>query len=97
MRIPEVRTQMLEVKRAVEALGLGCISETHWLELLTNWEAALHRRKYVRKAAPRRPTPDHEIIRLWAADHPEADYMQIAVACRTSTGRVSEALAGFRE
>jgi hypothetical protein len=92
MRIPQVREHLLNLANDIELQG--CYSEADRLRSL---ELELHRRPYVRKARTQRATPLREHILAYAWTYPDADYMQIATACGCNTGRVSEALAGFRK
>lgn len=84
MTVPEVRVRLNQL-----AVSLACPE----LALLA---FQLHRRPYVRKAPAQRRGVPHDEIRAYAAAHTDLDYMGIASALGVNTGRVSEALAGFR-
>jgi hypothetical protein len=62
--------------------------------------AEMKRRPYVRKVRPRSPAATEELrqrIRAYAEAHPQQSYMEIANEFGVGIGRVSEALAGFRD
>jgi hypothetical protein len=92
MRIHEVRTELLKIAGDLEYAGIKDAAEC-----IRNLVDEMHRRPYVRKTGPRRKRPPTEAVRLYAHQHPDADYMEIAAHFQTNTGRISEALAGFRE
>ena len=93
MRIPEVREQMRRIAEQVDALGLFDIASR--LRVL---EQELYRRPPVRRAQRRKKTPPHNEIRAYAAAHPDLDYQDIARHFgNCDSGRISEALAGFRQ
>jgi len=89
MKIPEIRDElhaMADRIGGVEGLDLHIYAHQ------------LHRRPPVRRVSPRRRLPRgmRAKIRTYIALWPEADYMEIATYFGVNTGRVSEALAGFR-
>lgn len=90
--IPELRAEMRIAADRYDAAGLPDLA---WR--VREWERDLYRRSPVRRAKPSsylRPDPG-EIV-AFAEEHPDLSYMEIAACFDCSTGRVSEALAGFR-
>jgi hypothetical protein len=93
MKIPEVREEMLRIAEEVEDLGFVDIADR-----LSVLEKELYRRPPVRRAQRRKKTPPHNEIRAYAAAHPDLDYQDIARHFgNCDSGRISEALAGFRQ
>lgn len=92
--IPQLRQEMLSMAQFWEQCGFDGLAK-----LVREWEADLHRRKPIRRAAPNLwgPTPEPYAIMTLAAQKPHLNYMQIATELGCSIGRVSEALAGQRE
>jgi len=86
MRIPEVRQR------------LHTLAREHGLPELHTLAQELIRRVPVRRAPPRIHCTEEtkEAIRDYAEAHPTASYQEIAELFRVNSGRVSEALAGFR-
>lgn len=91
--IPQIRAEMREMADLYAAAGLQDLAD-----VVREWEGDLYRRSPIRRAPSKdyvRPDPD--AIRAYADAHPDMTYMDIALAYGCSTGRVSEALAGFRQ
>lgn len=92
MRIPELREQMLSMADQIAPWAFGLAS------VIREWERELHRRAPVRRVVSERKTPpDPDALRRYAAAYQDETYMDIATRFNCSIGRVSEALAGFRE
>lgn len=95
--IPQIRSRMHELARELrdpDGMDLADIADE--LDALANETA---RRKAVRRAPARRRKLDPSLadaIRADAKVHPHDDYTTIARRFSTNIGRVSEALAGFR-
>lgn len=86
--IPEIRARMIEL-----AGELGCPE-------LRELAEETRRRKPVRRAPPRKPDPSPALqdrIKRYASHNPDVSYHDIAVRFGTTSGRVSEAVAGKRE
>lgn len=90
--IPEVRAEMISQAEAFRAAGLEDLAD-----MIDEWVSDLHRRRPVRRAPSKDyMRPDPAALRAYAEAHPDMTYMDIATGFGCSTGRVSEALAGFR-
>jgi hypothetical protein len=88
MTIPQCRDALTEIARQY---GIS--------EILPIVEQ-MHRRPPVRKARAKMRSLTPELIdqiKAHAAAHPDANYTEIGARFYVNTGRVSEALAGFRE
>ena len=91
--IPQLRAEMSAYADRVFEAGLPDLAAQIW-----RWVDQLHRRSPVRRAkSSPHATPDFAEIARFADIYPEASYMEIAKYFGCSIGRVSEALAGFRE
>jgi hypothetical protein len=92
--IPQLRDEMLVKADVLHKIGLH-----DFAGIIEDWVASMYRRAPVRRrvAPTLRERPDAELIGAYADAHPDADYMTIANHFGCSIGRVSEALAGFRE
>lgn len=86
--IPQIRARLHE------------LAAEHGLPELSALADETRRRPPVRRSLPRRRGGDEETlaqVRRHAERFPSASYHDIANACGTTIGRVSEALAGLRE
>lgn len=93
MKIPEVRIALQILANEITMLGLPEQAQS-----LRKLIGELHRRPYVRKNPSKRPHVSYDIIRAYAAAHPNDDYTAIATALNVrNNGRISEALAGYRD
>lgn len=93
MRIPEIREEMADMALKLQEIGAAGLADK-----LMFWAHQLVRRPPVRRAPPtRRPRPDPSTLLRYADAHPQATYMEIGERFGCSTGRVSEALAGYRD
>lgn len=91
--IPELRAEMISAAEAYRGVGLSTLADE-----IDGWVNDLYRRSPVRRArAKSYARPDPEDIRFYADSYPNMSYMDIAMRFGCSIGRVSEALAGFRE
>lgn len=96
--IPQIRSRLHELARELrdpDGMELAAIADE--LDALANETA---RRTAVRRAPARRPKLGPglaDAIRADAKAHPHDDYTTIARRFSTNIGRVSEALAGFRD
>ena len=95
--IPHIRTRLLELAaelRDPAGLDYGDIADE--IEELCEESK---RRFGGRRAKPRQKRLDPELkarIRSYADAHPDANFMEMAEALDTNSGRISEALTGFR-
>lgn len=93
MKMEEIRAQLYEIGDRVALTDFDLGIKIHKLA------DATFRRKSVRRARTKksRLTPElKERIIRYAALHPEASYLEISIALGVNTGRISEALAGFK-
>ncbi|WP_376997699.1 hypothetical protein [Azospirillum himalayense] len=75
----------------------GALTNAEIARSIREWKRELHRRQPVQRTPPRRRGGGAaaDIISYHAA-HPNESYHEIAEACGTTIGRVSETLAGKR-
>lgn len=94
IKIPDIRTEMHDIADCLA----GCPGVSPLLAARLHYlAAATKRRHYVRKAPTRRHgRPTKLQVVGYLNTHPYADNMEIGVAFGVNTGRVSEALAGFK-
>lgn len=91
--IPQLREEMTAYASQLHAIGMSDLAG-----LIEDWVFDLYRRKPVRRVVRKHYAPaDQRAIAIYADRHPDMNYMEIASAFGCSIGRVSEALAGFRE
>ena len=103
--IPEIRDMMYgrlgEMRELASELGgLDRAAVEDWCERFEELIEATRRRSPVRVAPKRRrPLTEEEImrVRVYAKRHPNASQQEIANVFGINPGRVSEALAGFRD
>lgn len=85
--IPQIRARLEE------------LADEHGIDELRELAEETKRRSPVRRARSTKPKltdGQRQELAAYAEEHPDASYMEIAVAHDTTIGRVSEALAGFR-
>lgn len=91
--IPQLREEMTRAIEGFQYAGLYDLAN-----MVDGWVGELYRRKPVRRVARKHyASADRRAISIYADRHPDMNYMEIASAFGCSIGRVSEALAGFRE
>lgn len=105
--IPEIREMMhqrLDEMRALAVSGdVGARERLEieaWCERFEELIEATKRRSPVRVAPKRRaPLTDEEVaaVRRYAKANPYASQQEMAVRFKTNPGRISEALAGYRD
>lgn len=91
--IPQIRNEMFDFAGELQNLGMWDLAAK-----LDGWATQLYRRSPVRRVVRKQyASSDPRAIAIYADRHPDMNYMEIASAFGCSIGRVSEALAGFRE
>lgn len=91
--IPQLRNEMFDYATQLQNLGMWDLAAK-----IDGWATELYRRSPVRRVVRKQyAQTDRSALRLYADRHPDMNYMEIASAFGCSIGRVSEALAGFRE
>lgn len=91
--IPQLREEMTAFAQELGYIGMWDLAAK-----IDGWVGDLYRRKPVRRVTRKHYAPaDQRAIAIYADRHPDMNYMEIASAFGCSIGRVSEALAGFRE
>lgn len=95
MRIPEVRDALTEL---AGDLSSGRVGPQEAAARITALVPEMRRRPPVHRSPPRRAglASAQAAILAYHAQHPGADYHEIATATGTQIGRVSETLAGKR-
>lgn len=91
MRIPQVRSELLEIAAYLEQMGHGPVARR-----IRQLVVELHRRKPVTRHAPHRQTPPKAVVLSAVAANPHLDWCGVAELLGTNPGRISEKVAGKR-
>lgn len=100
MKNPEIQAELREIANALMTPVLLPLPLVEYGQRLSHLADQLSRRKPVRKAPAKSRTMTPELRRKIAEDaraNPDKTYHQIAMRWGVNAGRVSEAVAGFRE
>lgn len=92
--IPQLREELTDIAIRLRAEQQGPLADAID-EIVQN----MHRRKSVRRAPAKQRALTEELrerIRTYAALNPSRTYMEIAGEFNVNSGRVSEAVAGYR-
>jgi hypothetical protein len=98
MKIPEIRVELLAIAEWLDDYAESVSNKhlAHSAARLRLLEKELHRRPPVRRAKVNKTTPPTRLIRAFAEENPDMDYIDMAAAMGIATGRISEALVGKR-
>lgn len=94
MRIPEIRGALIDISYQVGTYDGTLARQIRYLANATK------RRSPIRRARVKKPKLTWQMKRRiikYAARHPDASYLEISHALDINTGRISEALRGFRK